>query len=150
MLNKLIQRAVEKRAATLALTAGFLIFGVHALTRLKVEAFPVILYGQKHWQPLVDFMRNLSPHFIDREDAEIFKVVDDPEECVKIVKAGIKKHWWKPLDDQLSQACGHEADAQKNPLAGARATDTGEGTRYGRRAHRTKKPHAAAPKKPQQ
>src|SRR5438132_14090481 len=45
---------------------------------LKVEAFPVILYGQKHWRPLVDFMRNLSPHFVDREDAEIFKLTDDP------------------------------------------------------------------------
>jgi uncharacterized protein (TIGR00730 family) len=117
---------------------------------LKVEAFPVILYGRQHWQPLVDFMRTLAPRFIDPEDTEIFRLVDDPEECVKIVKAGIRNHWWKPLDTELCQACGPEADAHKNPLSGARATNTGEGTRYGRRAHRTKKPHAASPKKPQQ
>src|SRR5438067_7994195 len=115
---------------------------------LKVEAFPVILYGQKHWQPLVEFMRSLSPRFIDPEDADIFKVVDDPQECVKVVKAGIRKHWWKPIADALQASLN--GDAGKNPLAGAKAADTGEGTRYGRRAHRTQKPHAAPPKKPQQ
>src|SRR5881398_4005772 len=30
---------------------------------LKVEAFPVVLYGKKHWQPLVEFMQGLSPKF---------------------------------------------------------------------------------------
>src|SRR5450432_2079348 len=40
MLNRLIDFSVRKRSLTLALTAGFLIFGIHTLTRLKIEAFP--------------------------------------------------------------------------------------------------------------
>jgi uncharacterized protein (TIGR00730 family) len=119
---------------------------------LKSEAFPVVLYGSKHWTGLVEWLKNLSPHFVDPEDRDIFKIVDDPGECVKIVTAGVKKHWWKPLDDTLVKAStGANGDqADKNPLHGAKAADTGEGTRYGRRAQRTTKAHASSPKKPQQ
>ena len=46
MLDKLIQLAVEKRAATLVLTACFVVFGIHALIRLKVEAFPDVTNSQ--------------------------------------------------------------------------------------------------------
>lgn len=40
MLERLIVLAVNRRIATLLLTLGFVLFGVHTLTRLKVEAFP--------------------------------------------------------------------------------------------------------------
>ena len=121
---------------------------------LKAEPFPVVLYGSDYWKGLVDWLGNLSPHFVDPEDRDIFKIVDDPKECVKIVKAGVKKAWWKPLDDTLVKATtGRNGDgdqSQKNPLEGAKAANTGEGTRYGKRAKRTEKAHASAPKKPQQ
>src|SRR5437660_11488779 len=45
---------------------------------LKVEAFPVILYGSKHWNGLVDWVKTLAPEYLDAEDVEIFKLVDDP------------------------------------------------------------------------
>src|SRR5215468_11187068 len=40
MLERLIVLAVNRRVTTLVLTVGFALFGVHTLTRLKVEAFP--------------------------------------------------------------------------------------------------------------
>jgi len=113
----------------------------------KVAAFPVLLYGSKHWKGLVEFMHGLSPDFVDPEDNDIYKLVDDPQECVKIVKAGVKKPWWKPVDDSAEKEAKDRGDAERNPLAGAFAADTGEGTRYGRRAKRPDKAHIAPPKK---
>ena len=110
---------------------------------LKVEAFPVVLYGSKHWKGLVKWMRELSPHFIDPEDRDIYKVVDDPAECVALVKRGLKRHWWKPVEESIVQREKAKADAGQNPLAGAFADDTGEGTRYGRRAKRPDKKHVS-------
>src|SRR5689334_18017780 len=40
MLERLIDLAVKRRIATLVLTVGFAAFGLHALSRLKIEAFP--------------------------------------------------------------------------------------------------------------
>jgi uncharacterized protein (TIGR00730 family) len=59
---------------------------------LKVDAFPVVLYGRKHWQGLVDWIKAdfLDGRYIDPEDVDIFRIVDDPKECVKVVTDGIK------------------------------------------------------------
>src|SRR5881398_3882137 len=44
---------------------------------MKVEAFPIILYGSTFWSGLVDWMtETLQPRFIDPEDLNIFRVVD--------------------------------------------------------------------------
>jgi cobalt-zinc-cadmium resistance protein CzcA len=40
MLERLIDLAVRRRIAALVLTVGFALFGIHTLTRLKIEAFP--------------------------------------------------------------------------------------------------------------
>jgi cobalt-zinc-cadmium resistance protein CzcA len=40
MLERLIDLAVRRRIATLVLTVAFALFGIHTLTRLKIEAFP--------------------------------------------------------------------------------------------------------------
>jgi hypothetical protein len=93
--------------------------------------------------------RTLRPHFVDPEDLDIFRVVDDPHEVVKLVKSGVKKHWWRPLDEDLI-AAKNLADVKKNPLAGARSANTGEGTRYGKRAKQTPRKHAKSTQKPQQ
>src|SRR3954469_22701075 len=62
---------------------------------LKIEAFPVILYGSKFWTGLADWMREqLNPQFIDPEDTDIFRIVDTPQDVVKLVVGGVKKHWW--------------------------------------------------------
>jgi len=118
---------------------------------LKIEAFPIILYGSSYWGGLVEWMRReLKPHFVDGEDLDIFKVVDDPREAVRLVRAGVKKHWWKPLDGELNRVTGNGENRTRPPLAGAKAANTGEGTRYGRRPKRPDKKHVKASRKPQQ
>jgi len=40
VLDNLIALAVQRRAAILALTVGFVLFGIHVSSKLKIEAFP--------------------------------------------------------------------------------------------------------------
>jgi len=118
---------------------------------LKIEAFPILLYGSEFWGGLVDWIKTqLDPHFIDGEDVEIFKIVDSPEEAVKWIKKGVKEHWWKPEDAALRKSAGNGESRNQNPLEGPKASDTGEGTRYGRRAKKSNKAHIAPAKKPVQ
>lgn len=122
---------------------------VTLIQTLKSEAFPVVLYGKRYWSGLVDWMKNtLVEKFIDQEDLDIFRVVDSPEEAAKQIKAGIRKHWWRPFDAELRELT-HNGKS-KNPIQGPRAGKTGEGTRYGTRPRRTQEAHARPSKKPAQ
>src|SRR6478752_5653198 len=50
---------------------------------LKIEAFPIILYGAEFWSGLLDWIRKqMIPQFIDYEDVDIFRVVNTPKEAV--------------------------------------------------------------------
>ncbi|MGB7157140.1 MAG: TIGR00730 family Rossman fold protein [Tepidisphaeraceae bacterium] len=119
---------------------------------LKVDAFPVVLFGSAYWSGLVEWMnKTLRPKFVDLEDIDIFKIVDDPKEAVRI----IRKRWWKPLDPDLlivERAASGKKATGKLPVEGTSATagDTGEGTRYGKRPRRPGKNHVESKKKPQQ
>jgi uncharacterized protein (TIGR00730 family) len=120
---------------------------------LKVEAFPIVLYGSDYWNPMHDWIEGkLRPRYIDREDSEIYRIVDSPTEAVRLVKRGVKKHWWRPLDrDLVAATAGNGQAKRRKPLeSGANAQDTGEGTRYGKRPRRTQKKHARPESKPQQ
>jgi len=115
---------------------------------LKVEAFPIILYGSDYWGGLVEWMRKrLRPSFIDPEDIDIFRVVDRPEDVVKLVKLGVKSPWWRPLDTELELDGGNGRPKGATPLSGPRTADTGEGTRYGRRPRRPNAKHLKSPKR---
>jgi uncharacterized protein (TIGR00730 family) len=117
----------------------------------KVEAFPIILFGSAYWGGLAGWIRStLSPHFIDEEDNDIFRIVDTPQEAVRVVKEGIKRHWWRPQDEQLAAAGENGAHRYRSPLAGPRAANTGEGTRYGKRPRRPDKKHVSSKGKPSQ
>jgi hypothetical protein len=123
---------------------------------LKIEPFPIILYGSKHWGGLVDWIRStLKPGFIDGEDIDIFRLVDSPEEALKQIKAGVKKHWWRPVEAGAAEATGNGVHGLgsrrgRSPLESAHSTATGEGTRYGQRPTRTTNKHATSRHKPQQ
>ena len=119
---------------------------------LKIEPFPIVFYGSEYWGGLVKWIEEqLRPHYIDGEDIDIFRVVDSPADAVKMVTQGVKKPWWRPLDDNLQAITTNGKARGKAPLDhAAAAADTGEGTRYGRRPKRTQKTHAKATKKPQQ
>jgi uncharacterized protein (TIGR00730 family) len=121
---------------------------------LKVEPYPIVLYGSGYWSGLVAWLRDqLMPKFIDPEDTDIFRLVDTPKEAVKLVNQGIEKPWWRPLDDeaQTATAAPDVARARKSrPIETAASADTGEGTRYGTRPKKTTKKHAAPTVKPEQ
>src|SRR4051794_35529629 len=113
---------------------------------LKVEAFPIILYGSSFWGGLVDWMRQqLHPKYIDPEDIDIFKIVDARKDVVRLVTQGVKHHWWKPLDEDLQTKPARNGKHGATPLSGPRTADTGEGTFYGKRPRRPQKDHAASP-----
>jgi uncharacterized protein (TIGR00730 family) len=121
---------------------------------LKVEPFPIVLYGTPYWQGLADWIKaQLGPKFIDPEDTDIFRLTDDPKEAVRLVTQGIRKPWWHPLDDEAKQAVVAPDVARARgakPIETSASTDTGEGTRYGTRPRKTTKKHARPAVKPEQ
>jgi uncharacterized protein (TIGR00730 family) len=117
---------------------------------LKIQPYPIILYGSEYWSGLIDWMRQqLLPNFIDGEDTDIFRLVDSPKEVLQLVKSSARRPWWRPRDKALIKATGN-GDRIKPPLVSEKSEVTGEGTRYGKRPRRTSKTHASAGKKPQE
>ncbi len=54
----------------------------------RIRPFPVILMGSDYWGGLVDWMKNsqLEAGMISAEDLDLFRVMDDPAEVVKLIK----------------------------------------------------------------
>jgi uncharacterized protein (TIGR00730 family) len=54
----------------------------------KIRPFPVILMGSSYWKDLITFMQThmLSQGMIGKEDLNIFKIMDDPEEVAEYIK----------------------------------------------------------------
>jgi hypothetical protein len=54
----------------------------------KIRPFPVILVGSDYWGDLISFMQHhmLDHKMINKEDLNIFKILDDPEEIVEYIK----------------------------------------------------------------
>lgn len=59
----------------------------------KIRHFPIILMGREFWHELDEFMkRSLIPQgTISKQDLDLFKHTDDPEEAVRIVNTFRKK-----------------------------------------------------------
>ena len=52
----------------------------------KIAKFPIVMVGRDYWEGLVDWIKKTmlaQEHNIDKEDLEIFRVVDTVEEAVK-------------------------------------------------------------------
>jgi len=54
----------------------------------RVKKFPVILVNKNHWDPLIAWMKDylIKKSYIDKNDLEIFSVVDTSEQVLKIIK----------------------------------------------------------------
>lgn len=54
----------------------------------KIRPFPVVLVGSDFWTSLVEWMREhmLQRGMISKEDLNIFRIMDDPEEIVSYIK----------------------------------------------------------------
>lgn len=53
----------------------------------KMRSFPVVLVGSSYWEDLVTFMTNhlLKNGMINKDDLDIFKIMDDPEEIADYI-----------------------------------------------------------------
>jgi hypothetical protein len=71
---------------------------------LKQAHFPIICMDHKFWDGLIDWVKEvlLKQHgYISPEDMDVFSVVDEPEEAVKIItdfhaqngRGGLKQPW---------------------------------------------------------
>lgn len=54
----------------------------------RLKSFPVVLVGSDYWNGLVQWMRDvlLARQYISPEDLDIFMIIDDPMEVVRIIK----------------------------------------------------------------
>jgi len=54
----------------------------------KIRPFPVILMGSSYWNDLIAFMKThmVDQGMINKEDLNIFKVIDDPDEIAEYIK----------------------------------------------------------------
>jgi uncharacterized protein (TIGR00730 family) len=54
----------------------------------KIRPFPVVLVGSDFWKSLVEWMEKnmLARGMISKEDLNIFRIMDDPEEIVAYIK----------------------------------------------------------------
>ena len=87
---------------------------------LKVEPFPVVCVGRQFWSGLIDWMRNvmLEGHQnISPDDMNLFRLTDDVEEAVKIVRTYYEQR--------------SATDSGGPPIPAAAAAATAEGTRAG-------------------
>ena len=60
---------------------------------LRIRPFPVILIGKEYWSGLISWMKKqmLTDKLIDKKDLNIFKVTDNADEVIRIIKAFYKK-----------------------------------------------------------
>jgi len=54
----------------------------------RIRPFPVILVGTRHWERLLDWVRNtlIPSKFISPEDLDLITLLDDPDEVVHTIK----------------------------------------------------------------
>jgi uncharacterized protein (TIGR00730 family) len=54
----------------------------------RIDRFPVILVGKKHWKGLQNWIEDtlVKKDLISDNDPDLFKVVDEPEEVIKIIE----------------------------------------------------------------
>jgi uncharacterized protein (TIGR00730 family) len=64
----------------------------------KIGKFPIVLVGKAYWQGLVDWIKSslLSHHYINEEDLDLFCVVEDATEAVKVIDEFYNKYLLSP------------------------------------------------------
>jgi predicted Rossmann-fold nucleotide-binding protein len=64
----------------------------------KIGKFPIVLVGKAYWQGLVDWIKSslLSNNYINEEDLDLFCVVEDATEAVKVIDEFYNKYLLSP------------------------------------------------------
>ncbi|HMZ45241.1 MAG TPA: TIGR00730 family Rossman fold protein [Chitinophagaceae bacterium] len=59
-----------------------------------INNFPVVLYGKKYFQPLINYIEEMiEQKTISKEDLNLLLVTDDFEEAINHIKAYVHKHY---------------------------------------------------------
>jgi uncharacterized protein (TIGR00730 family) len=77
----------------------------------KVTSFPVVLLGTDYWSGLVDWLRRsvLDRGMIGARDLDLFSVVDDPAEAVRIVRGTDDD----PMREEVERRAAEQAAADR-------------------------------------
>jgi uncharacterized protein (TIGR00730 family) len=59
-------------------------------TRKIERRIPVVLYGSRYWNEIIDFEALARHGMIDRGDLELFRFADDPKTALAILQSGIE------------------------------------------------------------
>ena len=59
-------------------------------TRKIERQIPIVLYGSKYWNEIINFEALVRHGMIDREDLDLFRFADDPASALEILKTGIE------------------------------------------------------------
>ena len=64
----------------------------------KIERFRVVLFGSDYWQPLVTWIEDtlLAGDYLQRQDYELFELVDDPKEVLARVQEFARENDLEP------------------------------------------------------
>jgi uncharacterized protein (TIGR00730 family) len=64
----------------------------------KIGKFPIVLVGKAYWQGLVDWIKSslLSHQYINEDDLDLFCVVEDATEAVKVIDEFYNKYLLSP------------------------------------------------------
>ncbi len=67
---------------------------INLISTERIPKFPVIVVGSQYWKGMTDWLRDvvLKSGCISNEDLRLFKVVDKPQEVVKIIKDFYRTH----------------------------------------------------------
>lgn len=55
----------------------------------KIKPFPIVMFGSKYWQGLLDWLKNnaFAGGYITESDLKLLRLTDEPQEAVEIVKS---------------------------------------------------------------
>ena len=64
----------------------------------KIGRFPIVLVGKDYWEGLVDWIKKtlLSHKYINEEDLDLFSVVEDATEAVRVIDDFYSKYLLSP------------------------------------------------------
>jgi hypothetical protein len=65
----------------------------------KIGKFPIVLVGTEYWKGLVDWIKNVmleEQQNIQKDDLELFHVVDEPDEVIEIINQFYSKYLLSP------------------------------------------------------
>jgi len=61
---------------------------MNLIQTMRIQRFPVVLFGSDYWKGMLGWIKGtvLKHGNISKEDLDIFTVVDEPKEAVKVIK----------------------------------------------------------------